>query len=98
MATSGAQILVVENEARKAAEIQRELERLGYTATIVASSTADAVAKAAETHPDLVVMDAKRRNAGDSIEAARQMRDRFNIPVAYLQLYGRPHSAKKARS
>ena len=79
----------MEHEARTAAQIQRELERLGYTVTVVASSAADALAKAAETHPDLVVMDAKRRHAGESKEAAREMRDRFGIPVAYLQLYGR---------
>ena len=90
MAPSSAQILVVENEARTAVQIQRELERLGYPVTVLASSVADAVAKAAETHPDLVVMDAMRRDAGESIEAAREMRDRFGIPVAYVQINGRP--------
>ena len=77
-------ILVVEDEGIVARDLQDTLERLGYAVPAVASSGEEAVEKAAETHPDLVLMDIVLKGAMDGVEAADQIRSHFDIPVVYL--------------
>ncbi len=80
-------ILIVEDEGVVAKDIQMRLERLGYAVVGIAYSGDDAVETAGRFSPDLVLMDIKLRGDMDGIEAARQIRDRFNIPVIYLTAY-----------
>ena len=54
---AGEKILVVEDEAVVARDIEQTLIRLGYDVVGVAQFAAEAVSKAAETHPDLVLID-----------------------------------------
>jgi response regulator RpfG family c-di-GMP phosphodiesterase len=51
------QILVVEDERIVADDIKMILQRLGYVVSGMASSGEEAVKKAEEIHPDLVLMD-----------------------------------------
>jgi CheY-like chemotaxis protein len=82
---SQAQILVVEDESIVALDIQDRLIRLGYTVSASASSGAEAIRKAANRRPDLVLMDVKLRGEMDGIEAAERIRARFDIPVVRPQ-------------
>ena len=82
-----AKILVVEDEGIIAKDIRNSLKSLGYAVLAVAFSGEEAVEKAAETHPDLVLMDIRLKEDMDGIEAAREIRARFNIPVVYLTAY-----------
>jgi CheY-like chemotaxis protein len=66
-------ILVVEDECVIAKDIQNTLKGLEYDASVVVSSGEDAVKKAAETCPDLVLMDIVLDGDIDGIEAARQI-------------------------
>ncbi|MCK5322842.1 MAG: response regulator, partial [Desulfobulbaceae bacterium] len=50
-------ILVVEDEGIIAADIQSSLKNLGYHVSGVASSGEEAIRKAEEDRPDLVLMD-----------------------------------------
>ena len=50
-------ILVVENEQIVAEDIKFRLKRLGYAVSGIALSGEEAVKKAEEIHPDLVLMD-----------------------------------------
>jgi len=81
-----AQILIVEDESIVAEDIHDSLQNLGYTAATV-SSGEEAIAKAEEIHPSLVLMDIKLEGAMDGVEAARHIRSRFDIPVIYLTAY-----------
>jgi len=67
------QILVVEDERIVAKGIRNMLEGLGYAVPAVASSGKDAIKKAAETHPDLVLIDIVLEGNMDGIEAAEQI-------------------------
>ncbi|MFQ5616738.1 MAG: response regulator, partial [Anaerolineales bacterium] len=78
------QILVVEDENIVAMDIQNRLRRLGYAVPAVVSSGEEAIDKAAETHPDLVLMDIKLKGEMDGVAAAEQIRARFGIPAIYL--------------
>ena len=50
-------ILVVEDESIVAKDIQNNLKSLGYAVPAAAFSGEEAIQKAGETHPDLVLMD-----------------------------------------
>lgn len=77
-------ILVVEDERMVATDIRNRLEILGYPVPATASTGKEAIEKAAESHPDLVLIDIQLKGEMDGIKAARQIHDRFNIPVVYL--------------
>ncbi len=79
-----AKILIVEDEGIVAIDIRRRLKRLDYDVAAVAGSGEEAIEKAIETHPDLVMMDIKLRGEMDGIQAAQQILDLLGIPVAYL--------------
>ena len=93
---SAEQILIVEDEALVARCLQGELESLGYEVPAIASSCAEAVAQAEATHPDLVLMDIVLKGPQDGIEAARQIRGRFDIPVVYLSAFGDESTLQRA--
>jgi len=93
-----AQILVVEDEAIVAVDIQDTLKRLGYEVPAIAFSGEEAVKKAEELHPDLVVMNIAIRGTMDGIAAAQKIRDQFNIPVVYLTGYMDGERLKRAQA
>jgi CheY-like chemotaxis protein len=80
-------ILIVEDEAIIALDIQYTLENLGYRVPAVVSSGEESIEKASEIHPDLVLMDIKLSGDMDGISAAEQIYNRFRIPVVYLTAY-----------
>ena len=82
-----AKILVVEDEAITAKDLQDELRGLGYDAPAIASSGEGAIKKAEEIKPDLVLMDIVLKGDMDGIEAAERIRDLFDIPVVYVTAY-----------
>ena len=94
---ANAQVLVVEDASIIAKDIQDMLRRLGYAVSAVASSGEEAVQKAAETHPDLVLMDIVLKGDMDGVEAAQQIRDRFHIPVVYLTAYADEDTLQRAK-
>lgn len=54
---SNPKVLIVEDEAIVAMDIKIRLENLGYTIHAIASTGEDAIKIAAETCPDLILMD-----------------------------------------
>src|SRR5690349_241483 len=81
---SGTRILVVEDEAIVTADLRSKLERLGYTVCAVAFSGEDAIRQAAETMPDLVLMDVHLQGDMTGFEAAARIRKRREVPVVYI--------------
>ena len=79
-----ARILVVEDESIVSLQIRTMLRSMGYSVCGNASSGQEAIDKAGETRPDLVLMDVILKEAMDGIEAARQIRARFSIPVIFI--------------
>jgi len=80
-------ILVVEDDAVEAMDIQRTLESFGYDVPAVKSSGADALEKIDAFKPDLVLMDIILKGEIDGIECAKKIRDHFDIPVVYLTVH-----------
>jgi len=92
-----ARILVVEDESIVALSIQNRLEALGYAVTANVTSGEAAIQQAAETLPDLVLMDIRLTGKIDGIEAAAQIRNRFQIPVVYLTAYTDEETINRAK-
>ncbi len=88
-------ILIVEDERITAADLQDTLRELGYVVTGIASTGQDALREAERDPPDLVLMDIRIQGDMDGTETARQLRDRFDIPVVYLTAHA---DRKNARS
>jgi len=84
---SAASVLVVEDEALIADDLERTLKRLGYVVPAVVADGERAVEAAAAHAPSLVLMDIKLRGRVDGVEAARAIRERFESPVVFLTSY-----------
>jgi two-component system, response regulator PdtaR len=80
-------ILIVEDEALVAVDIQDSLVHLGYQVIDSVASGEDAIKSTEENHPDLVLMDIALSGGMDGTEAAAEIRRRFNTPVVYLSAY-----------
>ncbi|MBI5680757.1 MAG: methanogen output domain 1-containing protein [Methanobacterium sp.] len=94
---SSVKILVVEDESIVAMDIKHRLEGMDYIVPAIISSGEEAVEKAAETKPDLVLMDIVLRGDMDGIEAAQQINDTLDIPVVYLTAYSDEKTLKRAK-
>ncbi|MCP5007150.1 MAG: response regulator [Planctomycetes bacterium] len=90
-------ILIVENEIILAKYTQVCLKKLGYTVSGTASSGKEAIQKASETRPNLVLMDIRLDGKMDGIEAARQIKENFSIPVVYLTAHADDATLKRAK-
>jgi PAS domain S-box-containing protein len=82
-----ATILVVEDEGVVAKDLENTLRGMDYVIAAVVSSGEEAVQRAEETKPDLVLMDIMLKGMMDGVEAADQIRARLDIPVVYLTAY-----------
>lgn len=90
-------ILIVEDESIVALNIKNRLEGLGYAVVATISSGESAIEAAAKNRPDLVLMDIKLKGKIDGIEAAGQIRSRFQIPVVYLTAYTDNETLNRAK-
>ena len=77
-------ILVVEDEALIAGDLQRTLIRLGYDVPLTVGTGEAAIEAAARLLPSLVLMDITLRGKMDGIDAAQEIQTRFSSPVVYL--------------
>jgi PAS domain S-box-containing protein len=77
-------ILVVEDEASSAVMLQAMLTKAGYTILAKVETGEEAVVKAAELRPDLVLMDIELGGKIDGIDAAYQIWNLYGIPFVYL--------------
>ncbi len=80
-------ILVVEDESIVAKDIQICLKKLGYEVVGIVASGEDAVEKAKEMEPDLIMMDIMLKGEMSGIDAASIIRKTQDIPVIFLTAY-----------
>ena len=90
-------ILVVEDERVSAEDIKMSLQRLGYSVSGMAVSGEEAVRKAEEMRPDLVLMDIVLKGEMDGIEAASAISSRLDIPVVYLTAHADKKTLARAK-
>ena len=91
------QILIVEDEVIVGMDIQRRLKNLGYIVPVVVSSGEEAINKAKENNPDLILMDIDLNSKMDGIEAAFKIHTFCDIPIIYLTAYSDEKTFEKAQ-
>jgi len=81
---NSARIVVVEDEAIIATDLEQSLRRLGHAPVGIAASGPQALRLVDTELPDLVLMDIRLKGQMDGVEAARLIREAHAIPVVYL--------------
>jgi diguanylate cyclase (GGDEF)-like protein len=89
-------ILIVEDERIVAMDVRGALIELGYEIVGIAASCADALAKAEEFRPDLVLMDVRLDGATDGIATAALLRERYGVAIVYLTANADPTTLGRA--
>ena len=90
-------ILIVEDEKIIALDLQRRLERLGYTVAGLAVDADQAMEFVEQELPDLILMDIMLPGSCDGIVAATEIRERFRIPVVFLTAYADESTLQRAK-
>lgn len=81
---SNERILVVEDSVVTSTIIRATLEKIGYTVAGVVDNGPDSITAAADLKPDLILMDIILKGTMTGIEAAREIREKLDIPVIFL--------------
>jgi DNA-binding NtrC family response regulator len=92
-----ARILIVEDEAVVALDVEDRLRRLGYEVVGTADSCASALAQAAEARPDLVLLDIALRDGPDGITTAERLRAELAVPVVFVTAFADAATLERAK-
>lgn len=90
-------ILIAEDEMIIAMDIRICLEKAGYQVSAMVTTGAEAVSKALETHPQLILMDIGLKGHLDGISAASQIRQQLDVPIIYLTSYSNKTVLERAK-
>jgi two-component system cell cycle sensor histidine kinase/response regulator CckA len=91
-------VVIVEDEALIAAEIEDRLTRLGYQILAIADTGEKALAAAAEFQPDLVLMDIRIKGSMDGIAAAEEIQKVIRTAVVFLTAHSDAGTLQRAKS
>jgi C4-dicarboxylate-specific signal transduction histidine kinase len=92
-----ASVLIVEDEAIVAHDLRQTLAELGYDAFAVAATAEEALDRAREKRPDIVLLDVRIQGAVDGITAAQHLQERFAVPVVYLTAHADDATIDRAK-
>jgi diguanylate cyclase (GGDEF)-like protein/PAS domain S-box-containing protein len=90
-------LLVVEDEVLVARDIKSRLTRMGYEVLGTASKGAEAIEKALDLRPDLILMDIHLQDDIDGVDAAIKIRETYDVPVIFCTAYSNPETLKRAK-
>ncbi|MEI7643280.1 MAG: ATP-binding protein [Chloroflexales bacterium] len=91
-------ILIVEDEAVIARDLQMLLEDLGYCVSAIAATADEALASISAAVPDLVLMDIRLADGSDGITVAATILARWEIPVVFLTAHADPATVMRAQA
>ena len=82
---SKTRVLIVEDEAILALDIETSLKRMGYKATGVAFSAKEALALVgSDSKPHIVLMDIGLKGDMDGIDAPKKIQEQLSIPIIFI--------------
>jgi PAS domain S-box-containing protein len=90
-------IMIVEDESLVALAIEKSLKNMGYEVPVTVSTGEEAVRKAMEVEPDLILMDIRLKGVIDGVEAAGMIREAFRVPIVYLTAYSEEKTLERAK-
>ena len=80
-------VLIIEDEPIIAMDIEELVRQCGHTIAGVASSEAEAIRLARETHPGLILADINLGDGGDGMSAVASILQQQDIPVIFVTAY-----------
>ena len=89
-------ILVVEDEGLVALYLKKVLNEHGYEEILLARNGEEAILKAEQSPPDLVLMDIRLGKGINGIEAIKQINSARKIPVIYITASTDEYTHKEA--
>jgi len=81
---SAIKILIVEDEAIVAMEIEHRLKTIGYDVCDVSSSGEKAILLAEQHRPDIILMDIKLKGNMNGLIAAKIVKEKYFIPSVFV--------------
>lgn len=90
-------IVIVEDESIVAKDIQNSLKNLGYSVPAVVSSGEKAIEVVHKYQPNLVLMDIMLKGEMSGIEAAKIIKEKFEVPIIFLTAYADEDTIEKAK-
>lgn len=90
-------VLIAEDEALVALDISHELTSVGYTVIGQASSGREAVQKALELKPDVILMDITMPGEMDGIRAAEEIGRTLKTPVIFVTAHSDEGTLQRAK-
>lgn len=89
-------IMLVEDEGIEALDIKKTLESFGYQVPYISSYGEEAILKAQEIKPDLILMDIVLKGKMDGIAVASEMKN-ISIPVIFLTAHSEESEIERAK-
>lgn len=90
-------VLLVEDESIVAMDMERRLRGLGYAVVGRVLTGQDAIEKAEQEVPDVVLMDIHLKGEMDGIEAAEHIQRTRQIPIIYITAYSDQATLERAK-
>ena len=90
-------IMIVEDEAIVAHNLEGRLRELGYDVPALALSGEEAIQKVAECLPDLILMDIQLGGAMDGITTAERIRSSLDVPIIFVTGHSDDRTLERAR-
>lgn len=90
-------ILIVDDDRTTRKVIELQLKNMGYEVIDSADTANDAIEKVEHNSPQLVLMDINLGKGMDGIETARQIMEKYHIPVVFITAYGTSDNLERAK-
>lgn len=90
-------VLIVEDEALIAMELETRIREMGHVVVGPVATCNRAIELADRERPDIALMDIHLAGSRDGVDAAVELRARFDLPVIYLTAYSNPETVARAK-
>lgn len=92
-----ARILIVEDNAIISRHIQAILKNNSYQVCSIVASGEEAIQKATDLKPELILMDIQLEGSMDGIESAQIIQSTFSVPIIYLTAFADSITLQRAK-
>lgn len=86
--TAQPHVFIVEDDELLATALSVQIEMLGYTVVGIADNAESAVGAVLARRPELIIMDINLAGAGTGLDAARSIRERYEVPIIFYTARG----------
>lgn len=90
-------ILIVEDDAIVASQLQRTILKMGYQSVGPVPTGLEAIELALKEYPDAILMDIKLKGELTGIDAAEKIHEESEIPVIYLTAYADHETIERSK-